>query len=273
VATGTRPPQAYSAHGPTPSNYPPINIDATMQNLSLNVPDENLYMDTSAISHMTASQGTLSSYSNLSINKNIVVGSGHEIPIRGYGQTYISPPYPPLSLNNVLHAPKLVKNLIFVRHFTIDNNVTIEFDPFGFSVKDIQMGIPIMRCDSTGDLYSLTTTTRHQSTSPTTIAALSPNLWHNRSGHPGANVLSFLSKNKFIECKQISSPSICQSCIYGKHVKLPFSISNSTISKPFDIIHSDLWTSPILSSAGHKYYLFFLDDYTYFVWTFSIGRK
>jgi len=92
-------------------------------------------------------------------------------------------------------------------------------------------------------------------------------------GTPGANVLCFLSKNKFIKCKQISSPSICQSCIYGKHVKLPFSISNSTTSKPFDIIHSDLWTSPILSSAGHKYYLFFLDDYTNFVWTFPIGRK
>lgn len=273
VAAGTRPPQAYSAHGPTPSNYAPTDIDAAMQNLSMNVPDENWYMDTGATAHMTASQGTLSTYSNLSINKNIVVGSGQEIPIRGYGQTHLSPPYPPLSLNNVLHAPKLIKNLISVRRFTIDNNVTIEFDPFGFSVKDIQTGMPLMRCDSTGDLYPLTTTTRNQSTSPATFAALSPTLWHNRLGHPGSNVLSFLSKNKFIECKQISSSSICQSCIYGKHVKLPFSISNSNTSKPFDIIHSDLWTSPILSSAGHKYYLFFLDDYTNFVWTFPIGRK
>src|SRR4051812_31996363 len=25
---------------------------------------------------------------------------------------------------------------------------------------------------------------------------------------------------------------------------------------PFDILHSDLWTSSILSSAGHKYYVF-----------------
>jgi len=57
------------------------------KNLSLNVPDENWYMDTGATSHMTASQGTLSTYSNFSINKNIVVGSGQEIPIRGYGQT------------------------------------------------------------------------------------------------------------------------------------------------------------------------------------------
>ncbi|GAU17623.1 hypothetical protein TSUD_254980 [Trifolium subterraneum] len=172
ATTGSRPPQAYSAHVPTPSNYAPTDIDAAMQNLSINIPDENWYMDTGATSHMTASQGTLSSYSNLSINKNIIVGSGQEIPIRGYGQKYLSPPHPPLSLNNVLHAPKLIKNLISVRRFTIDNNVTIEFDPFGFSVKDIQTGMPLMRCDSTGDLYPITTTTRPQPTSTSTFAAL-----------------------------------------------------------------------------------------------------
>ena len=42
---------------------------------------------------------------------------------------------------------------------------------------------------------------------------------------------------------------------------------------PFDIIHSDLWTSPILSSMGHKYYVLLLDDYSNYLWTFPIARK
>ena len=42
---------------------------------------------------------------------------------------------------------------------------------------------------------------------------------------------------------------------------------------PFDIIHSDLWTSPILSSMGHKYYVLFLDDYSNYLWTFPIAKK
>ncbi|CAJ2679757.1 unnamed protein product [Trifolium pratense] len=54
--TGSRPPQAYSAHVRPPSNYAPTDIDATLQNLSLNVPDENWYMDTGTTSHMTTSQ-------------------------------------------------------------------------------------------------------------------------------------------------------------------------------------------------------------------------
>jgi len=44
-----------------------------------------------------------------------------------------------------------------VRKFTIDNDVSVEFDPFGFFVKDLQTGMPLMRCDSSGDLYLLTT--------------------------------------------------------------------------------------------------------------------
>ena len=81
-----------------------------------------------------------------------------------------------------------------MRRFIIDYNVTIEFDRFGFFVKDIQTGIPLMRCDNIGDLYPLTTTTRHQSTSPATFAALSPTLWHNRLGHPEQMFYVFLAK-------------------------------------------------------------------------------
>lgn len=54
-----------------------------------------------------------------------------------------------------------------------------------------------------------------------------------------------------------------------KQVRLSFLVSNSDTLMPFDIMHSDVWTSPILSSAGHKYYVLFLDDYTNFLWTFS----
>ena len=42
---------------------------------------------------------------------------------------------------------------------------------------------------------------------------------------------------------------------------------------PFDIIHSDLWTFPVLSSSGHKYYILLLDDYSNFLWTFPLSNK
>jgi hypothetical protein len=58
-------------------------------------------------------------------------------------------------LNNILVAPSLVHNLISVRQFTRDNSCSIEFDASSFSVKELGTGRVILRCDSTGDLYTI----------------------------------------------------------------------------------------------------------------------
>lgn len=268
-------PQAYNA-SVTPSSvgYTPTDIEAAMHALSFSQPDGNFYMDTGATSHMTADPGTLSPYFNSSNpNHNIVVGSGHLIPIVGHGSTILPPPYPPFSLTNVLHAPKLIKNLISVRKFTTDNMVSIAFDPFGFSVNDLQTGTKLMRCDSIGDLYPLFTNNRATfSDIPSAFTALSPELWHSRLGHPGAAVLSSLRSKNFIDCNK-ARQSFCSSCNLGKHSRLPFYASVSYTLLPFDIIHSDIWTSPVISTSGHRYYVLFLDDYSKFLWTFPIANK
>ena len=68
-------------------------------------------------------------------------------------------------------------------------------------------------------------------------------------------------------------PSLGHSCTLGKYVKLPFAISMSFSSCPFEIIHGDLWTSPILCPSSYKQYVLFLDDYTNFLWTFPSKHK
>ena len=236
-----------------------------MHTMSLHTPDDQWYMDTDATSHTVASQGNLSSYFPISnSNQKVNVGSGHGIPIHGTGHTQITTSHHPLNLNNVLHAPKIIKNLISVRRLTTDNNVSVSFDPFGFTVSDFQTGITLLRCDSRGDLYPVT--------NPPSFSGLTSSLWHSRLGHPGVSILNSLRKNKFIYCEPFNS-SVCDSCVLGKQVKLPFSNSQTTTLMSFDILHSDLWTSPILSSASHKYYVLFLDDFTNFLWTFPINRK
>jgi hypothetical protein len=202
----------------------PTDIENAIHTLSLAQPDQSWYMDTGATSHMTSSQGNFSSYFKLSKNNKIIVGNGHSVPIHGLGSANIPSPNPPFILKNVLHAPNLIKNLVSVRKFTTDNKVSIEFDPFGFSVKDFQTGMALMRCESKGDLYPITTnTTSTNKVKPTSsFAALSYSIWHDRLGHPGEPVLNSLRQNKLIEC---NSPSklhshFCHSCPLGKHVKL-----------------------------------------------------
>ena len=150
--------QRPQAHTTTASPVP-TNIAAAMHTMSLTPPDNTWYMDTGASSHSAASQGNLTSYSNLShLNQTLIVGSGQSIPIHGSGHTILptSPHHKHLNLNHVLHTPHIIKNLISVRQLTTDNNVSVSFDPFGFSVTDFKTGIPLMRCDSVGDLYPVT---------------------------------------------------------------------------------------------------------------------
>jgi hypothetical protein len=38
-------------------------------------------------------------------------------------------------------------------------------------------------------------------------------------------------------------------------------------------MHLDLWTSPVVSVSSSKYYLLILDDFTHYLWTFSLKLK
>ncbi|GJR07709.1 WRKY family transcription factor [Tanacetum coccineum] len=44
--------------------------------------------------------------------------------------------------------------------------------------------------------------------------------------------------------------------------------SDSNVASVFDIVHSDLWTSPISSESGIKYYAIFLDHFSHYVWVY-----
>ncbi|GJS32364.1 hypothetical protein Tco_0530746 [Tanacetum coccineum] len=178
---GPRPTQTYVA------STVPTELDQAFNTMSLNSPDDQWYMETGAISYMATSPCTFSSYLNLSIPKRILIGNGYTILIYGYEHMYLPSSYLPLHLKNVLHVPHLIKNLIFIRHLSIDNNLTISFDPYGFSVYNFQIWIPIMSCNSIGDLYPIMNSTLQLLTSPSTFDVLSQDLWHHRLGHPGAN--------------------------------------------------------------------------------------
>ncbi|GAU39490.1 hypothetical protein TSUD_279110 [Trifolium subterraneum] len=101
--------QRPQAHTATASPVP-TDIAAAMHTMSLTPPDNMWYMDTGASSHTAASQGNLSSYSNLShLNQKLIVGSGQGIPIKGSGNTTLptSHKHKPLNLNHVLHTPQI----------------------------------------------------------------------------------------------------------------------------------------------------------------------
>nr|GEU91966.1 ribonuclease H-like domain-containing protein [Tanacetum cinerariifolium] len=120
-----------------------------------------------------------------------------------------------------------------------ENNCTIEFDVFGFSVKDFMTRRVLLRCDSTGDLYPVT--------APSLILhvfLVSQHTWHQRLGHPGREVLRHLVSNNFISSNKEKPHVLCHARQISKHVRLPFFSSNTVVTFCFEIIHSDqiIWS-------------------------------
>jgi hypothetical protein len=107
---------------------------------------------------------------------------------------------------------------------------------------------------------------------PHALVTAAPTMWHRRLGHPGPDALSSLSSSNFIQCIS-NKHEFCHACQLGKHTKLPFSSSSHRAEHPFDLIHLDLWTSPVVSLSGSKYYLVILDDFTHYLWTFPLELK
>ena len=74
---------------------------------------------------VTGHPGKLSLFCSLPLHlsSSIIIGNGHHLPIIGTGSTTLSPSS--LSLRDVVVAPGIVKDLIFVRKISCDNNVEV----------------------------------------------------------------------------------------------------------------------------------------------------
>ena len=135
----------------------------------------------------------------------------------------------------------------------------------------------LLRCDSSGDLYPIQGSSAPFAATPARpatalLASTDSTIWHARLGHPGQDTLQHLSHSIGFSCTK-SSRHTCHACRLGKHVRLPFSASNNVSAFPFQLLHCDVWTSPILSNSGYQYYLVILDDYSHYAWTFPLCHK
>jgi hypothetical protein len=213
--------------------------------------------DSGATHHTTPSVGNIFTLRPLASSNpsSIVVGNGSSLPTTSVGDSVLPGPF---YLNNILLAPDMVESLLSVHLFSTDNWCSMKFNLFGLSVKDLITKNVIVRSNSTSPLYmmrlprSLTPSSSDVAALAAVLHALSvvaPTTWHCRLDHPGPDDLSSLSRSSFIQCTS-KKHDFCHACQLGKHTRLPFCSSSHRAEYPFDLIHLDLWTSPVVSVSG-----------------------
>jgi hypothetical protein len=186
--------------------------------------------DSGATNHTTPHPGHIFSPRppSLAHLSSIVVGNGSILPITSVGDLVLPGPF---YLNNVLVAPDLVQSLLLVCPFTTDNSCSMEFDPFGLSLKDLAIRRVLAKYDSTSPIYTLPLPTLPTTTLRVIMYDLATSdssaTWHRCLSHPDPDVLSRLSSTLAITCPRGRDDSLCHACQLGRHVWLPFPSSST----------------------------------------------
>ncbi|KAD3338056.1 hypothetical protein E3N88_33577 [Mikania micrantha] len=232
--------------------------------------------DTGASHHATNDQSYLHHLSEYGGPDEIVLGNGKTLSISHTGRTSIPTSTRTLSLNDVLLVPHLRNHLVSVAKLCKTNNVSVEFFPFHFFVKDLRTGARLMRGVNINDVYYASTFPHqpiHQlnSSIKTSGSLLS---WHHMFGHPSIKVLKLLLNNLGLGYNKMSIASFhCNACSLNKSHKQPFGDDSFKASKPLELIYSDVWGLVQISNDGYAYYIIFVDFYSKYTWLYPIKRK
>lgn len=97
---------------------------------------------------------------------------------------------------------------------------------------------------------------------------------HRRLGHPNHRILNTILHQFSLPVSRSKTAPICNSCYSNKMHRLPFSENSLQSQGPLQIIYSDLWgPSPVLSIDNNRYYALFVDQFTKYMWLFTIKSK
>ncbi|XP_071676796.1 uncharacterized protein [Lolium perenne] len=182
------PQQQQQMTSPYNTSVEQAGLTQALHNLSINSSNSGWVADSGATSHMPAAHGNLASLTPVSNFPPVIVGNGSHLSVSHIGSSTIPTVARSLSVNDILVAPNIIQDLLSVRKLTRDNLISMEFDPWGLSLKDLRTKAHLLRTNSDGDLYPLLP----QSTALLLTTQAASELWQRRLGHPG--VSSFFRK-------------------------------------------------------------------------------
>lgn len=202
-----------------------------------------------------------------------MIGDGNGLDIIRTGSTNLSTGSHSLLLNNVFSVPSIKKNLISINKLCNINNVMVQLCPLNFQVRDLTTGAPLLNSKANEAFYEWPSNSSFKpSTSMYPALTKRSSDWHALLGHPSSKILHNIISKFSLSTSSLSS-SLCNSCSINKNHKLSFSVSTISSYGTVDVIYSDVWTSPIYSVDGFKYYVIFVDHFTHYVWLYPLKQK
>jgi hypothetical protein len=120
------------------------------------------------------------------------------------------------------------------------------------------------RSGTSEDVYFALTATTNEEEAKTILL-------HCRWGHPSFELMSKSFPGEFSKVDKCKLT--CDACEYGKHTRISYVSKGLQSVFPFMLIHSDVWTSPVVSVSGMKYFVIFIDCYFRMTWIYLMKHK
>ena len=234
-------------------------------------------IDSGASDHMMGNPSFFSSYTPCAGNIKVKIADGSLAPVAGKGSVVLSKI---MVLKSVMHVPNLSCNLLSISRLTQDQNCVVKFNSSSCQFQDLISGRTIGNARECGGLYYLDEDTLDGQVSNLGCKSLSVSLscesdimlWHYRLGHPSFPYL----KNLFPALFKNKDPSLfkCEICQLAKHHRVSYPSQPYKNSKPFYVIHSDIWgPSRVQNLSGTRWFITFIDDHTRLCWVYLLKNK
>lgn len=267
------------------SSFPPAQTSETDDELDYNFSGmvltgssakntEAWIMDSGATDHMTSSLQKLINIQSAPPGCTINLPTGDTTLITHVGDIILPTG---LKLLHVLYVPQFTHNLLSIHKLAKDNACDVMFYPdrcliLDSKVKSIR-GIGLLK----QGLYYLN---NDESTSqpPHCLTAKSGhstydtfNLRHIRLGHASNTKLAHIPCVKpFVN----DHHQVCITCPMSKFTKLPYKLSDSHSTAPFELVHTDIWGPYKVPTKGKfRYFLTLVDDFSRMTWVYLLQFK
>jgi hypothetical protein len=262
--------------------HPPTQLAAMMVHTNADLGTQDWLADSGANTHITVDPNTINNPVPFEGNETVGVGNGTGLNITATGSTLVNSNLANSSskflLKDILLCPSASANLLSINKFCIDNHCMFELTGSSFTVKDTLTGTVLLQGPSENGLYPIPLHRISQNKLKGFAALLGVKttdmVWHQRLGHPSIAVFQHLLSHQHLPLAgSVDKLRICESCQLGKSKQLPFCESSRQTFVPLELVHSDVWTSPIPSLTGCKFYVIFVDDYSRFTWLYPMFNK
>ncbi|KAG7559383.1 Integrase catalytic core [Arabidopsis thaliana x Arabidopsis arenosa] len=196
---------------------------------------------------------------------NVIIANGDKIPVKGLGDLELFS-----KKSKAFYMPTFTSNLLSVKRATTDLNCYAIFGRNDVHFQDIETSRVLGHGGTKDGLYVLEDTklsTPLASHFSSVLVNANNAIWHARLGHPHSRALGLLLPSISFKNDE------CEACILGKHCKSVFPKSNTIYENCFDLVHSDVWTSPCLSRENQKYFVTFIDEKSKYTWLTLLPSK